>query len=73
MKKSLERRKAVSKGVNKPGSQGRKLEKAPVLLDFGDPALVRAKLRGFDSVEEARAVLEIEDFASDYWQIDDEV
>lgn len=43
---------------------------APVVLDFSDPALVRAKLRGFDNVEEARAVLEIEDFSSSYWQID---
>lgn len=46
--------------------------KAPMLLDFNDPAAVRARLHGYDSVEQARAETALFDFSSEYWQIEDD-
>lgn len=50
----------------------KKSVKAPMVLDFNSPAEVRARLRGYDSLEEARAETELFDFSSEYWQIEDD-
>lgn len=69
-----EREKGRIKKSKKPASKAKakKAVKVPLVLDFSDPATVRAKLHGYDSVEEARADTVLFDFSSEYWQIDDD-